>query len=154
MSRVRLAQLNLRGMVKVLLEDVCADVLRSAKTMGVQTSGIIRLPTKTTKYSVLRSPFVNKGAQDQVRRHGGAPPASRRTPRRSPPLSSACRPSQFETKQHGRLIEVYGAGPVSEDATKVVNFMRYLEHTVLPAHRGAARARIMLFSDEKHRVKK
>uniref|UniRef100_A0A6T8B651 Small ribosomal subunit protein uS10 domain-containing protein n=1 Tax=Prymnesium polylepis TaxID=72548 RepID=A0A6T8B651_9EUKA len=125
MSRVRLAQLNLRGMVKVLLEDVCADVLRSAKTMGVQTSGIIRLPTKTTKYSVLRSPFVNKGAQDQ-----------------------------FETKQHGRLIEVYGAGPVSEDATKVVNFMRYLEHTVLPAHRGAARARIMLFSDEKHRVKK
>lgn len=65
-AKKRLAQLNLRGMVKILLEDVCSDILRSAKQMGIQTSGVIRLPTKVTKYSVLRSPFVHKGAQDQV----------------------------------------------------------------------------------------
>lgn len=39
---------------------------------------------------------------------------------------------------------------MTDDATKVVNFLRYLEHTILPAHGGVARARIMLFSDEKY----
>jgi len=63
---VRLAQINLKGMVKLLLEDVCADVQRTAKQMGVQTSGVKRMPTRTSKIALLRSPFVNKGAQEQV----------------------------------------------------------------------------------------
>ncbi|KAL1519850.1 hypothetical protein AB1Y20_023353 [Prymnesium parvum] len=121
-ARTRLAQINLQGYAKIFLEDVCADVIRSAKKMEVQTSGIIRLPTRIQKFGdVLRSPFVHKGAVDQ-----------------------------YEIRHHGRLIELYGDGATSADATKVVHFLRYLEHTILPAHQGTARARIMLFSHEKY----
>lgn len=66
-SRVRLAQVQLKSWVHVILEDVGRDIKRSAGQMGIQTSGVIRLPTKTTRWSVLRSPFVNKSAMDQVR---------------------------------------------------------------------------------------
>jgi hypothetical protein len=60
--------------------------------------------------------------------------------------------AQFQRFTHNRLIEIYGqpgATPptLSHDATKTVHFLRYLEHTILPAHAGA-RAKITLFSDE------
>ena len=55
---------------------------------------------------------------------------------------------QFERRTHTRLIEFYGEGVASHDATKVVTFLRYLEQTILPAH-STARARVMLYSDER-----
>ena len=40
---------------------------------------------------------------------------------------------QMEKKEHGRLIELYGKGPTTEDGTRVVHFLRYLEFDILPA---------------------
>ena len=64
---VRLAQIQLKAWHPTFIEETADEVLRAAKMMGVQASGIIRLPTKRTLYSVLRSPFVHKKHWDQVR---------------------------------------------------------------------------------------
>jgi len=118
-KRLRLASINYRGWVKPIIEDVGKDIERSALSMGLEPSGIIRLPTKMRRWSVLRSPFVHKSAFDQ-----------------------------FEQREHNRLIEIYGKGTQTEDATKTVQLLRYIEHTILPAHAGA-RAKFVLFSDER-----
>uniref|UniRef100_A0A7S3FAX5 Small ribosomal subunit protein uS10 domain-containing protein n=1 Tax=Haptolina ericina TaxID=156174 RepID=A0A7S3FAX5_9EUKA len=115
---IRLAQVQLKAWHKVLLEEVADDILKTAKVMAVQTSGLIRLPTKISRWSLIRSPFVHKSHWDQ-----------------------------FERREHGRLIELYGKGPTTEDGTRCVHFLRHLEFSILPAHAGA-RARIKLFSDE------
>ena len=54
---------------------------------------------------------------------------------------------QYERRTHNRLIEFYGASSVSTDATKMVHFLRYFEHTILEANPGS-RAKVTLFSDE------
>ena len=54
---------------------------------------------------------------------------------------------QFERLTHNRLIDFYGQSTVSPGATKIVNFLRYFEHTILEANPGAS-AKITLFSDE------
>jgi ribosomal protein S10 len=157
---VLLAQLNLRGNIHVFLEDCCKDVLRSADHMGIATSGIIRLPTRRNLISVLRSPFVNKGAQDQASTrpaplHRHTAPRAHARPEHTRAAEDPTLPlarAQFETRNHARLIEIYGDGPTKHDGTKVVNFLRYFEHTILPAHGGAVSARIMLVSDEKLRI--
>jgi hypothetical protein len=56
-------------------------------------------------------------------------------------------PPQYERRTHNRLIEFYGENAVSTDATKMVHFLRYFEHTILEANPGS-RAKVTLFSDE------
>ena len=115
----RLATVQLKSWVKHALEQCTDDVLRSAAQMDIQTSNVIRLPMRVRRWTVMRNPFVNKSAMDQ-----------------------------FERRELNRLIEIYGSGPIGHDATKVVHFMRYLEHTLLPAH-AAARAKITLYANER-----
>ena len=115
----RLATVQLKSWVKHALEQCTDDVLRSAAQMDIQTSNVIRLPMRVRRWTVMRNPFVNKSAMDQ-----------------------------FERRELNRLIEIYGTGPIGHDATKVVHFMRYLEHTLLPAH-AAARAKITLYANER-----
>ena len=71
---IRLAQVQLKAWHKVLLEEVADDILKTAKVMAVQTSGLIRLPTKISRWSLIRSPFVHKSHWDQV------PPAAQFQP--------------------------------------------------------------------------
>ena len=84
-TRLRLASINYRSWVKPIIEDVGRDIERSALSMGLQPSGVIRLPTKTRRWSVLRSPFVHKKAFDQAHplatRFPRAPTASARARR-------------------------------------------------------------------------
>ena len=76
---LRLAQLNIRSHHKVFAEQLCMDVLRSAAQMGVKTSGIIRLPSRTEFLSLLRDHTGrHKGAQDQVRPPSARAPSPRR----------------------------------------------------------------------------
>jgi len=115
---LRLAQIYLRSYHPKFIRDAANDILGSATHMGIATSGIIPLPTQTTKLSLLRSPFVHKKSF-----------------------------RQFQKDDHKRLIEIYGRSTVGQDATSTVHFLRYLEHTILVAH-PACSARVTLFSDE------
>ncbi|EOD35005.1 Hypothetical protein EMIHUDRAFT_228049 [Emiliania huxleyi CCMP1516] len=103
----RLASIQLKGWIKQVIEAACDDVQKSTTSIGLRTSGTVRLPTERERWSYARLTY-------------------------------------------NRLIEIYGEGTQSHDATKTVHFLRYLEHTILPAHAGA-RAKVTLFSNELQR---
>ena len=116
---VRLASVQLKGWLKHYMNDVCDDILRSAAQMNIRTSNTIGLPMRIYKYTVQRSPFVDKHSMEQ-----------------------------FEKREYNRIIEFYGASCVGPDATAVVHFLRYMERVIIPAHAGA-RAKVTLFSYER-----
>jgi len=115
---LRLAQIKLNSYHPKFLTDAGNDVLSTAKHMNIATSGLIPLPTKKHKFSLLKSAFVHKGAW-----------------------------RQFQNDEHKRVLELYGASAVGQDATNVVHFLRYFEHTIMQLHPGCS-ARVMLFADE------
>lgn len=118
-AAVRLAQIHLRSYHPKFITDACNDIQRSAAHMGVHTSGVIPLPTDTRRISLPKAPFVYKKAINQ-----------------------------YQHDTHKRLIELYGASTTGQDATNVVHFLRYLEHTILELHPGCS-TRVTLFSEEK-----
>mmetsp|Transcript_1442 Transcript_1442/g.2970 ORF Transcript_1442/g.2970 Transcript_1442/m.2970 type:complete len:162 (-) Transcript_1442:430-915(-) len=115
----RLAQVNLKAHYKYHSVEVAEDVRTSALKMGLKVSGAIPLPTTIEKWSFLKSPFVHKKAW-----------------------------TQWERRTYNRIIEIYGEGTQSHDATKTVQFLRYLEHTILPANLGTNRLKVTLYSEE------
>jgi len=115
---VRLASVQLKGWLKMHMNDVCDDILRSAAQMDIRTSNTIGLPMRVFRYTVQRSPFVDKHSMEQ-----------------------------FEKREYNRIIEFYGSSCVGPDATKMVHFLRYMERVIIPAH-AAARAKVTLFSYE------
>lgn len=48
-----------------LLDQSTAEIVNTAKRTGAKVSGPIPLPTKISRYSVLRSPHVDKKSQEQ-----------------------------------------------------------------------------------------
>lgn len=116
---VRLASVQLKGYLTMHMNDACDDILRSAAQMNIRTSNTIGLPRRTYKYTVQRSPFVDKHSMEQ-----------------------------FEKREYNRIIEFYGASCVGPDATAVVHFLRHMERVIIPAH-AAARAKVTLFSYER-----
>ena len=117
-ATVRLAQIHLRSYHPKFIMDACKDIKSSAAHMGIQSSGIIPLPTHKRKYTVLKAPFVYSKARSQI---------------------------QHDT--HKRLIELYGESSTGPDATACVHFLRYLEHDIMQVHPGIS-VRVTLFSDE------
>ena len=91
----RLASIQLKGWIKQVIEAACDDVQKSTTSIGLRTSGTVRLPTERERWSVLRSPFVHKGAIDQARHahprtHRSSPsPLTRALAPLSPPASTA-----------------------------------------------------------------
>jgi len=63
------------------------DIVRTAKMTGAKVVGPVPLPTKIEKYSVLRSPHVNKTSFEQ-----------------------------FEIRTHKRLVDIYEHTPQTIDA--------------------------------------
>ena len=53
------------------LDQSAADIVESAKRTGAIVNGPIPLPTRIERYTVLRSPFVNKKSREQyeIRTH-------------------------------------------------------------------------------------
>ena len=115
---VRLASVQLKGWLKMHMNDASDDIIRSAAQMNIRTSNTIGLPKRIYKYTMQRSPFVDKHSMEQ-----------------------------FEKREYNRMIEFYGSSCVGPDATAVVHFLRHMERVIIPAH-AAARAKVTLYSYE------
>jgi len=64
-------RIRLRGYDHRLLDQSAADIVERAKRTGARVAGPIPLPTAINRYTVLRSPHVNKKSREQfeVRTH-------------------------------------------------------------------------------------
>ena len=71
----------------MVIDQAAADIVRAVEKSGSKVSGPIPLPTKTHRWTVLRSPHVNKKSREQ-----------------------------FELKVHKRLIDIPDSGSQTVDA--------------------------------------
>ncbi|MBX7148397.1 30S ribosomal protein S10 [bacterium] len=64
-------RIRLKGFDHKLLDQATGEIVETAKRTGARLSGPIPLPTKIEKYTVLRSPHVDKKSQEQfeIRTH-------------------------------------------------------------------------------------
>ena len=70
-----------------MLDQSAAEIVETAKRTGARVSGPIPLPTSINKFTVLRSPHVDKKSREQ-----------------------------FEMRTHKRLIDIYEPTPETADA--------------------------------------
>ena len=70
-----------------MIDRSAQDIVNTAKNTGARIAGPIPLPTKIQKYTVLRSPHVNKTSREQ-----------------------------FESRTHKRLIDSLDATPQTVDS--------------------------------------
>ncbi|MGD8726083.1 MAG: 30S ribosomal protein S10 [Gemmatimonadales bacterium] len=80
-------RIRLKGFDHVVLDQAAADIVRTVEKSGASVSGPIPLPTKTQRWTVLRSPHVDKKSREQ-----------------------------FELKTHKRLIEILDSRAQTVDA--------------------------------------
>ena len=64
-------RIRLKGFDHRLLDSSAADIVETAKRTGAKVSGPVPLPTKIERFTVNRSPHVDKKSMDQfeVRTH-------------------------------------------------------------------------------------
>ncbi len=67
-SKIRI---RLKAFDHKLLDQSAADILDTARKTGAKVVGPIPLPTKTNKYTILRSPHIDKKSREQfeIRTH-------------------------------------------------------------------------------------
>ena len=58
-------RIRLKAYDHKLLDKSVADIIKKVKETGAQVSGPIPLPTKFHKYTILRSPHVDKKSREQ-----------------------------------------------------------------------------------------
>ena len=75
-----------------VLDQSVAEIVDTVTRTGAKVSGPIPLPTKINKYTVLRSPHVDKKSREQ-----------------------------FETRTHKRLIDILEPTPETVDALMKLN---------------------------------
>ena len=75
-----------------VLDQSVADIIETAKRTGARVSGPIPLPTRMERYTVLRSPHVDKKSREQ-----------------------------FEMRTHKRLIDIIEPTPKTVDALNKLN---------------------------------
>ncbi len=80
-------RIRLKGYDYKLLDQSAAEIVETAKRTGARVSGPIPLPTSINKFTVLRSPHVDKKSREQ-----------------------------FEVRTHKRLIDIYEPTPETADA--------------------------------------
>lgn len=80
-------RLTLKAYDHKLLDQSVQKICETVKRTGTKISGPIPLPTEIRKYTVLRSPFVNKDSREQ-----------------------------FEMRIHKRNIELYNPSPQTVDS--------------------------------------
>jgi small subunit ribosomal protein S10 len=84
MERIRL---KLKAYDHRVLDRSVASIVEAVKRTGAQIKGPIPLPTKVRKYTVLKSPHVNKDSREQ-----------------------------FEIRTHSRMIDILSATPDTVDS--------------------------------------
>lgn len=62
MDKIRV---RLRGFDVELIEQSARAIVDAVQKQGTKVSGPVPLPTKINKYTVLKSPFVNKKSREQ-----------------------------------------------------------------------------------------
>ncbi len=80
-------RVRLRGFDVELIDQSSKAIVQTVQKAGSQVSGPIPLPTRTNRYTVLRSPHVNKKSREQ-----------------------------FEMRTHKRLIDILEPTPAVMDA--------------------------------------
>lgn len=58
-------RINLRAFDHRLLDQSVAEIVETAQRTGAKISGPVPLPTRTSKYTILRSPHVDKKSREQ-----------------------------------------------------------------------------------------
>ena len=80
-------RIRLKAFDHRVLDQSTSEILNTAKRTGAQVRGPIPLPTKIQKFTVLRSPHVNKKSREQ-----------------------------FEMRTHRRLLDIVDPTPQMVDA--------------------------------------
>ncbi|KAJ8663376.1 ribosomal protein S10 [Lichtheimia ornata] len=65
---ITVCNLHMRGYLPQQLDFYCDFAQRAAYHLGMPCSGIVRLPTQTSHWTVIRSPFVHKKSQENFER--------------------------------------------------------------------------------------
>lgn len=84
-------RIRLKGFDQRLLDRSTEDIVETAKRTGATVVGPIPLPTRCEKYTVLRSPHVNRKSREQ-----------------------------FEIRTHKRLIDILSPSGKTIDALKTL----------------------------------
>ena len=58
-------RIRLKAFDHAVIDQAAGDIVRTAEKTGPQVSGPIPLPTKTRRWTVLRSPHVDKKSREQ-----------------------------------------------------------------------------------------
>ena len=80
-------RIRLKAFDHAVIDQAAADIVRTAEKTGAKVSGPIPLPTKTQRWTVLRSPHVDKKSREQ-----------------------------FELKTHKRLVDILDSRAQTVDA--------------------------------------
>ncbi|HEX9727839.1 MAG TPA: 30S ribosomal protein S10 [Gemmatimonadales bacterium] len=80
-------RIRLKAFDHAVLDQAAADIVRTVEKTGASVSGPIPLPTKLQRWTVLRSPHIDKKSREQ-----------------------------FELKTHKRLIDIKESRPQTVDA--------------------------------------
>ncbi|MCB9982692.1 MAG: 30S ribosomal protein S10 [Rhodospirillales bacterium] len=80
-------RITLKAFDHRILDTASSEILNTAKRTGASVCGPVPLPNRITKFSVIRSPHVNKNSQEQ-----------------------------FEMRTHKRLLDVIDPTPQTIDA--------------------------------------
>lgn len=80
-------KIKLKAFDNKVLDFSTAEIVNAAKRTGAEIKGPVPLPTCISKYTVLKSPHVNKKSREQ-----------------------------FETRTHKRIIEIVSPTPQTVDA--------------------------------------
>ena len=80
-------RIRLRGYDNSLLDTSTQDIINTAKRTGAKVKGPIPLPTRIERYTVLRSPHIDKKSREQ-----------------------------FESRTHKRLIDIIEPTPQTVEA--------------------------------------
>jgi small subunit ribosomal protein S10 len=80
-------RIRLKSFDHQMIDKAAVDIVNTARNTDARIAGPIPLPTKIQKYTILRSPHVNKKAREQ-----------------------------FETRTHKRLVDILEATPQTVDS--------------------------------------
>jgi len=83
-SKIRI---RLKAFDHAVIDQTASDIVRTAEKTGATVSGPIPLPTRTQRWTVLRSPHIDKKSREQ-----------------------------FEQKTHKRVIDIIDSRPQTIDA--------------------------------------
>ena len=64
-------RIRLKGYDHRILDQAASQIVEAVEATGAVVSGPVPLPTRTQKFSVIRSPFIDKDSQEQfeIRTH-------------------------------------------------------------------------------------